>query len=212
MNHRGAGTLIIALLIVCLLCGPAWAKLIDKIVATVDSEVITLSDLIRLRKIVERTQNSLLQIDVVLEQGTLKGVLDELVILTLVYRQAVKLNLTDYDEQQLQSDFEHFKDGFADQQQFEQFIYSNGWRTQEDLLEVFKRYIVAQNFVAKRVNLQVELRLNSYYEENKEDLYGGALLNQIEDRVRKDLYNEELKRWWEELTRNAQVKIMPTPL
>jgi len=213
MKQIGASIVCFLLLAAVLFFAlPVQARLIDKIVATVDSEVITLSDLIRLKLLIERTDYTLLERDKVLVEGSLNGVLNELVMLTLVYRQAVKLNLTDFDEEALKARFSDFKNTFENAAALEDFIYSNGWRTEQDVYEIFRRYAIAEMFATKRVNLQVELRMHSYYEEYVESKYGGRSFEEVEDRVKQDLYNEELADWMNDLRRNAKVKIIGSEL
>lgn len=170
------------------------AVLVDRVVATVDSDVITYSDIK-----IERTFN--------MTSVPVEEVLQELIDRRLLLIEAKKFKIIETEEEgrKTQQRLTEIKDKLGEEKFSENLKHYN--LTEPDIIKMLKEKYLAEKFVSFRINFFVIIPDNSikaYYTEHKSDFIDTKLedvyeeikskLFQIESRKRLQEYMVQIRR------------------
>jgi hypothetical protein len=149
MNHRGALT---TLFVIFLLYPSALqAELVDRIVATVNTEVITASELNCAVALNQRLGNAD-QDRTALEASTLGGLINR----RLLVQEAHRLKFVEVSEQELSAEVETIAKRFSSDKEFTDFLAGLDM-TRQELARMLGEQLLAQRFVEKKVGLFVRV-------------------------------------------------------
>lgn len=149
MLHWGVRTTL--LVIVLLFPFALQAELVDRIVATVNTEVITASELSCAVALNQRLGNA--DTDrIALEATTLGGLINR----RLLVQEAHRLKFVEVSEQELSAEVENVAKRFASDKEFSDFLARLDM-TRQDLARMLGEQLLAERFVEKKVGLYVRV-------------------------------------------------------
>ncbi len=149
MRHWGVRT---ALLVIVLLFPFALqAELVDRIVATVNTEVITESELSCAIALNQRLGNADKD-RIALEATTLEGLINR----RLLVQEAHRLKFVEVSEQELNAEVENVVKRFASDKEFSDFLAGLDM-TRKELVHMLGEQLLAERFVGKKVGLYVRV-------------------------------------------------------
>jgi hypothetical protein len=188
------------------LSSPAYALWVDQILAVVNGEVITASDL-RATEVVQvsATPGSPESI----EQGLLQTLIDERLFIT----EAKRFEIQASSEGEVQEALQRVKASYSTEGHFQATLREKGV-TEKMLEEVLRRRLMVGQFLDQRINFFVLVtpeEVTSYYESHRAD-YGEQELDEaLRERIEKLLIEEKAKKRQEEylikLRANAKIRI-----
>ncbi|MDD5435711.1 MAG: hypothetical protein PH343_09815, partial [Nitrospira sp.] len=176
------------------------AVLIDRIAATVDSEVITYSD-VQIERVFR------------LPEAGDGDALQELIDRRLLLMEAKKFKITETEEdgQKIQKRFQEIKNGM-DGDKFDSSLREYNL-TEPDIIKILKEKYLAEKFINFRINFFVIIPDNTvktYYSEHKTDFLNRPL-EDVYDEVKVRLFQSESRKRLEDfmvqLRRKAKVTI-----
>ena len=149
MNHRGALTTLFVFSLLYPLA--LQAELVDRIVATVNTEVITASELNCAVALNQRLGNA--DSDrIALEASTLEGLINR----RLLVQEAHRLKFVEVSEQELSSEVENVAKRFSSDKEFSDFLAGLDM-TRQELARMLGEQLLAERFVGKKVGLFVRV-------------------------------------------------------
>jgi hypothetical protein len=149
MNHRGALTTLFVYFLLYPLA--LQAELVDRIVATVNTEVITASELNCAVALNQRLGNA--DSDrIALEASTLEGLINR----RLLVQEAHRLKFVEVSEQELSSEVENVAKRFSSDKEFSDFLAGLDM-TRQELARMLGEQLLAERFVGKKVGLFVRV-------------------------------------------------------
>lgn len=149
MRHWGVRTTL--LVIVLLFPFALQAELVDRIVATVNTEVITASELSCAVALNRRLGNADTD-QIALETTTLEGLINR----RLLVQEAHRLKFVEVSEQDLSAAVENVAKRFASDKEFSDFLAGLDM-TRQDLARMLGEQLLAERFVEKKVGLFVRV-------------------------------------------------------
>jgi len=168
------------------------AYVIDRIVAVVDGQVITKSELDRAVEVEGLRRGS----EAKAPQNALeKEALESLIDRALLLGEARKFNIVDVTDEEVDKAFESVKARFASAEEFEKALRDEEI-TPGDLREDLKDQILAVKYVDRRVKFFVRVTLDDqkkYYEENK-GLFGVKDFADVQEEIQSLLMEKETDR------------------
>ena len=206
-----AFTALVVLLSAAFFTTPAEARTpIDHLVAIINNQIVIYSDILIQAEILKRVPDSLLPADQ-LQPGDNaasyhKRVFREVVLRKIVYAEATKLNMTDVDAERLAKEKQRLVAAFPTRADFDRFCYLLGM-TGEQVELLIRQRIVCQNYIQKKIGLQVRINRRTYYRDNQAR-YGGAELEDVQDQVDADLYGIKLTAWFGDILGRTDVRIV----
>ena len=161
MLHWG----ILTTLLVIILMFPfaLQAELVDRIVATVNTEVITASELSCAVALNQRLGNADKD-RIALEATTLDGLINR----RLLVQEAHRLKFVEVTEQELSAEVEHVAKRFSSDKEFGDFLAALDM-TRQDLARMLGEQLLVERFVEKKVGLFVRVtreEAESYFNEH----------------------------------------------
>ena len=157
------GILTTLLVIVLLFPFALQAELVDRIVATVNTEVITASELSCAVALNQRLGNADKD-RIALEATTLDGLINR----RLLVQEAHRLKFVEVSEQELSAEVENVVKRFASDKEFSDFLAGLDM-TRQELARMLGEQLLAERFVEKKVGLFVRVtreEAESYFNEH----------------------------------------------
>ena len=157
------GILTTLLVIVLLFPFALQAELVDRIVATVNTEVITASELSCAVALNQRLGNADKD-RIALEATTLDGLINR----RLLVQEAHRLKFVEVTEQELSAEVEHVAKRFSSDKEFGDFLAGLDM-TRQELARMLGEQLLAERFVEKKVGLFVRVtreEAESYFNEH----------------------------------------------
>jgi SurA-like N-terminal domain len=183
--------------------GPAFAYVIDKVVAVVNDHVITMSDVDRAMQ-VEESESSGAGKD---ERALRKAALDSLINRALLLDDARKFNLAQVTPDEVEKAFLKVKSGYPDEKSFEEALKKEGINDDE-----LKENLSDQILVVKYVDLRIRAFVlvtpeeeKKYYDEHKED-FGNRDFAQVEPEIKRLITEQKTDRKLSEYLRELKTK------
>jgi len=139
------------------------AELVDRIVATVNTEVITASELSCAVALNQRLGNADKD-RIALEATTLDGLINR----RLLVQEAHRLKFVEVTEQELSAEVEHVAKRFSSDKEFGDFLATLDM-TRQDLARMLGEQLLVERFVEKKVGLFVRVtreEAESYFNEH----------------------------------------------
>lgn len=157
------GILTTLLVIVLMFPFALQAELVDRIVATVNTEVITASELSCAVALNQRLGNADKD-RITLEATTLDGLINR----RLLVQEAHRLKFVEVTEQELSAEVEHVSKRFSSDKEFGDFLAALDM-TRQDLARMLGEQLLVERFVEKKVGLFVRVTredAESYFNEH----------------------------------------------
>jgi hypothetical protein len=157
------GILTTLLVIVLLFPFALQAELVDRIVATINTEVITASELSCAVALNQRLGNADKD-RIALEATTLEGLVNR----RLLVQEAHRLKFVEVSEQELSAEVENVAKHFASDREFSDFLAGLDM-TRQDLARMLGEQLLVERFVEKKVGLFVRVsreEAESYFNEH----------------------------------------------
>lgn len=157
------GILTTLLVIVLMFPFALQAELVDRIVATVNTEVITASELSFAVALNQRLGNADKD-RIALEATTLDGLINR----RLLVQEAHRLKFVEVTEQELSAEVEHVAKRFSSDKEFGDFLAALDM-TRQDLARMLGEQLLVERFVEKKVGLFVRVtreEAESYFNEH----------------------------------------------
>lgn len=148
---RHWGVLTPLLVIVLLFPFALQAELVDRIVATVNTEVITASELSSAVALNQRLGNADKD-RLALEATTLEGLINR----RLLVQEAHRLKFVEVSEQEINAEVENIVKRFASDKEFSDFLAGLDM-TRKELAHMLGEQLLAERFVGKKVGLYVRV-------------------------------------------------------
>ena len=185
----------------------AAGAVVDRMVAVLDKNVVTKSDMVATREIAKKSGLSITSPERLFqgdEAQIERNVFKEVVLTILAYSQAAKLNMGDIDPSVVDQDYKKLRASIPSDEEFKRFTYDLGL-AEDQLRFHFKRLEICKKYLDKKIGLLVKIGLPSYYADNK-DRYGGKPFEQVKDQAAADMYAEKMDAWlFETLARSDLV-------
>lgn len=219
----------ILLLVLLLGAMPAQAKkkksagvLIDSLAATVDNETISIEDVQVDLDILSRTKIWFSQ-ELPPAEPTEKDAFHEMIARALLYAQARKMGFTEVPDEELQQSLEQFRGTFPSPAAYLKWLDINNLRdddlqqTARDVKEFrsihkcFYRCLIIQQYLRKKIDIQVKLGLNTYLSEHGDELLNAnpqATEDEIKALAEKALYAQKLRDHLAELRERSTTVIL----
>lgn len=203
-----------------MLAPPAGAaqKIVDQIVALVNGEVITRSDLVWSLALDPKAPDPSGQISSDILQRKLEVIIDE----RLIAQEASKLPAAEVSQQEVQEGVRMLKSSFRSEEEFQRRVESVGL-TAERISEIMRQRILIKRFIDFRFRsfvLVSEEEVKSYYEEKlaPEIRRRGAeppplekIRGDIEALLKEQKVNAEIDRWLREIRQRAEIVSLAEP-
>jgi parvulin-like peptidyl-prolyl isomerase len=202
--HHVSFTLVVVLLIM-LPCA-ARAELIDHIVAAVNYEVITLSDVeqaVRFNAALSGGSGDAER----LRTETLEGLINR----QLLIQEAVRLRFVEVSAQDISAEDEKLRKRFGSDKEFSDFIAGLDI-TRKQLDRMLGERLLAERFVEKKIGIFVRVsrdEAQSYYDAHSSEFKGQFqdVQRQITALLYEDKFGQQVKQYIAELRRKADVRI-----
>ena len=217
-NYRGAICCLpwahLTVLTVFMLCmaglpRPGNAELVDHIIAAVNHEVITSSDLAHAVALNIRL-GSTREDRGTLETKTLEG----LITRRLLVQEARRLRFVDVTDQDISAETEKVKKQFGSDKTFEDFLSEQNM-TEQELSRMLGEQLLVERFVAKKVALFVRVNRDQeqhYFEEHAEE-YKNMRFQDVQKTIEALLtakkVDQQLDQYVAELRSKADIRINP---
>lgn len=183
------------------------AELLDRIVATVNNEVITASELkcsIALDLRLDNTDKD--------QCDREENVLDSLINRQLLVQEAHRLKFVEISEQELNAEVEKFRDRFASNKEFNDFLVAAD-TTRRELARILGERLLVERFVEKKVGLFV--RVSREEAQDYFDKHASEFKNKRFPDVQKSILallteqelRQQLGQYLEELRGKADIRI-----
>jgi hypothetical protein len=184
------------------------AELVDRIVATVNNEVITASELNFAMALNERF-GKVQQDRRDLESTTLVGLINR----QLLVQEAHRLKFVEVSEQEIATEVENVVKRFASERECDDFL-SQHEMTREDLSRMLGERLLAERFVEKKVGLFVRVsheEIQNYYDAHTEE-YKDKHIQDAQKMILALLMDQKIKlqlaRYLTELRDKADIRII----
>jgi peptidyl-prolyl cis-trans isomerase SurA len=203
--HHVSFTLVAVLLIV-LPCA-ARAELIDRIVAAVNYEVITLSDVehaVRFNAALSGGSRDAER----LRTETLEGLINR----QLLIQEAGRLRFVEISAQDISAEDEKLRKRFGSDKEFSDFLAGLDI-TRKQLDRMLAERLLAERFVEKKIGIFVRVsrdEAQSYYDSHSSDFKGKRFQDvqkQITALLYEDKFGQQVKQYIDELRSKADVRI-----
>ncbi|MDH4099990.1 MAG: SurA N-terminal domain-containing protein [Nitrospirota bacterium] len=185
----------------------AHAEVIDRILAIVNGDIITRSDLDdaievnRLRNPSERRERPVLE----------KEILEELVDRRLLVQEARRLMISEISAEEIDDAVRQVKAGYTDEEAFRKAL-ADADMTEADMREQLKDQLLIRRFIERRIRLMVRVDMEEvkrFFEANKEGM-GDQNFREFRDELREFLIekktNERLEEYRKELREKADIR------
>jgi hypothetical protein len=187
----------------------AQGKLIDHVVAAVNYDVITWSDLeqaVRFNSVLSGGNQDMAR----LRKETLEGLINRRLILQEIRR----LRFVEVSDQDVSADVAKLRKRFGSEKEFTDFLADVGM-TMEQLERMLTERLLVERFVEKKIGLFVRVsrdEAQSYYDSHLKEFSGKQFLD-VQRQIMVLLYDEMLGRqeeqYLKELRSKADVRVNP---
>jgi hypothetical protein len=191
----------------------AGALLLDEVVAVVDREVITRSQLVQEAWLVRVDRRGQAGLEDEPTPAFLRKVLDLLINQQVLLSEARRQGLPQVSEAERDDLLTGFRRRFADQVGFDSFLRQNGL-DQAMVSEVLARHLRVERLKESRLRLFAEVtdeQVAGYYAQHQAS-FGGASLAAVAEAIRHRLGSarseRELARWIWELRKRSEIKLL----
>ena len=207
---RSAYPFVLVLFILCIIgSGPsAIAELVDHIVAAVNQEVITSSDLAHAVALNMRLGSN--KDPMTLESETLEGLINR----RLLVQEARRLRFVEVTDQDISAETEKMKKLFGSDKTFDDFLSEQGMSEQE-LSRMLGEQLLVERFVEKKVGLFVRVnrdQVQNFFDQNSA-LYQGKSFPEVQKMIyallMKRKTEQQLDQYVAELRSKADIRINP---
>jgi hypothetical protein len=204
---RGLAALLATALSVALLPSPAPAELVDHIVAAVNNEVITASDLAQAVSLNRRFGDAATDGDA-LERETLDG----LIARRLLAQEARRLRFVEVTERELGDEVERFTSRFGSGDAAREFLIALDL-TERELARMLGERLLVQKFIEKKVGLFVRVtreETRSFFETHADRFPGKSfhdVQKAVEELLTEQKVEQQLTRYIAELRGKAALRI-----
>jgi peptidyl-prolyl cis-trans isomerase SurA len=208
-NERQYGLTLFSLPILCLLlfsC-PAWATLIDRVVASVNNQVITLSELnqaVAFNALVGREKREKIRSE------TLEGLINR----RLLMQEASRLKFVEISEQDVDGEIEKLKKRLGSEKNFADFMREADI-SREQLARMFRERLLVERFIEKKIGLFIRVtrdEAQAFYDRNAER-FKGQSFQQVQKEILAGLQGQKLdqqiEKYIKELKSKADIRIQP---
>jgi hypothetical protein len=189
---------------------PAFAELVDHIVAAVNHEVITASELAQAVAINELLGNAGGKGRAALQAETLKG----LITRRLLVQEARRLRFVEVSDQEINAEIGKFKKRFASDAAFVAFLESQDM-TERELARMLGERLLVERFVEKKVGLFVRVdrdEAQSYFDSHPAQ-FQGRRFQDVQQSITAFLMDQkvgrQLDQYVSELRAKAEIRINP---
>jgi len=224
-NHILAVTILLALLAVW--AGASAAKdnsiMVDSIVATLENEIITLEDIRVERTMLERTKVWFSQAEPPARPPD-QEVFQEILAAKLLYLQARKMGFGEVSEKKVAGEMKMFRESFGSEKAYKRWLLQYELRDDgvpipenvsykyfRPIARTMQRRLAIEQYLEKKIGIQVKLSLNSYFAEHEEELaqkYPDADEAELEKIAERVIYNQKLQDHIAEIRARAQLVIL----
>ncbi|HPM77807.1 MAG TPA: hypothetical protein PK961_11985 [bacterium] len=224
-KHIFAVTILLALLAVW--AGVSAAKdnsvMVDSIVATLENEIITLEDIRVERIMLERTKVWFSQAEPP-ARLTDQEVFQEILAAKLLYLQARKMGFGEVSGKKVAGEMKTFRESFGSEKAYKRWLLQYELRDDgvpipenvsykyfRPIARTMQRRLAIEQYLEKKIGIQVKLSLNSYFAEHEEELaqkYPDADEAELEKIAERDIYNQKLQDHIAEIRARAQLVIL----
>jgi hypothetical protein len=192
---------------------PVLAELVDHIVAAVNNEVITASELdqaVAINELLGSGGND----HAALQTETLNG----LITRRLLVQEARRLRLVEVSDQEISAEIEKFKKRFASEEAFAAFLKAHDM-TERELARMLGERLLVQRFVEKKVGLFVRVsrdEVQGYFDAHPDQFQGRRFQDvqkSITDFLTDQKVGQQLDQYVSELRSRAEIRInLPQPV
>jgi|GEM_PF-4857265 len=220
-------TVTILLTLLAVWAGAATAKdnsvMVDSIVATLENEIITLEDVRVERIMLQRTKVWFSQAEPP-ERPTDQQVFHEILACKLLYLQARKMGFGEVSEKKVAGELRAFRESFGGEKAYKQWLLQYELRDDEvpipenvsykyfrPIARNIQRRLAIEQYLEKKIGIQVKLSLNSYFAEHEEELaqkHPDADESELEKIAEREIYNQKLQDHIAEIRARAQLVIL----
>lgn len=216
-NEKGPGQvagrahLLLAAFFAALLFMPALAQAerIDNIVAAVNNDVITASDLEQAVSINEALSGPA-QDRARLREETRDGLINRLLLL----QEARRLKFVEVSEQEVQAQVEAFKARLGSAEAFSAFL-SNSWLSSQDLERLLGDRLLVERFIEKKIGLYVRIgreEARRYFDSHAAE-FQGKEFPEVQKQITAFLMDQEVgkqvEQYLADLRSRASIRINP---
>jgi len=207
---RSAYPFVLILFLLCIVGSgrSVYAELVDHIVAAVNQEVITSSDLTHAVALNMRLGNNKDQ--KTLESETLEGLINR----RLLVQEARRLRFVEITDQDISAETEKLKKRFGSDKTFNDFLSEQGM-TEQELSRMLGEQLLVEHFVEKKVGLFVRVnrdQVQNFFDQNAA-LYQGKSFPEVQKMIYalllKRKTEQQLDQYVAELRSKADIRINP---
>jgi hypothetical protein len=192
---------------------PQDASLVDEVVAVVNRQVVTRSEVWEEAILILAERGGQAGLQRQITPGFLKQVLDMLINQQILLDEARRVGLPPVSEGQREQLIEGFRRRFADREAYTRFLLEQGI-SEAVVGEALVRHYRIERLKENKLRVMPEVsekQVQLYYEEHRMD-FGGATLPEVAQAIRLRLSREqqerELARWISELGKRSDVKVL----
>jgi peptidyl-prolyl cis-trans isomerase SurA len=205
-GRRRFGTIALVLSLFLVLPSLAGAVLVDRIIAAVNNDVITLADL---RQAV--AFNSALRAregGPQIEAETLEGLINR----KLLVQEAIRLRFDDVSEQEIGAELVRFRQQLGSDDAFREFLAHTAM-TEEQLGDLLGERLLVERFVAKKIALFVRVRheeVQDYFTDHPEEFTGRGfpeVEKEIARRIAEQKAGQQLDLYIADLRNRAEIRV-----
>jgi len=199
------------------------SEMIDSIAATVENETITLED-VRLEKDLLKRTGVWFSRTKPETTPTDKMVFEEIMVRILLYHQARKMGFSDVPPARLAARMKSFRTSFGNEESYREWLLKMEYRDEavpipdnidyqlyRSISKRFFRELAIEQYLEKKIGIQVKLALADYLEEEGESLrteHPGASEEDLEQHAREAIYRKKLDQHINELKKRARIIIL----
>lgn len=194
-------------LLLALLSSPVHAELIDRVVASVDNQVITLSELNQAAAFNARFGREK-------KENIRAGTLDGLINRRLLLQEASRLRFVEISGQDVEAEIEKLKKSLGSEKNVADFMGELDV-TVRQLARMLRERLLVERFIEKKIGLFIRVTRDealAFYNRNA-DRFGGRSFQQVQKEITAGLQGQKLDRQIEnyigELKSRADIRIQP---
>ena len=197
--------------------------MVDSIIATLNNEIITLEDLRVERVILQRTGVWFSQAEPP-ARPTDKEIFREILACRMLYLQARKMGFGEVPENKIESKLRTFRESFGSETAYKNWLLQYELRDDSVLIPEnvsykyyrpiarrIYRWLAIEQYLVKKIGIQVKLSLNSYFAEHEAELkqkHPDATPEELKTIAGREIYNSKLQDHIAEIRARAQLVIL----
>lgn len=181
----------VLVIILFLFPSAGWSMIIERIVAKVNEDIITLSELKEAKRAYSKVAG--ISVDDVPQDEILKMLIQRRLILQEARKKGIEVSKEEIDEA-----LNQIRSSFKDEDSFKEELLAQGY-TVEDLIEDYKEEILYSKLIDQEIRPRVRLTKEELETLDKEARY----------RLWKKRFGEALNEWVNDLYNKAYIEVIP---